>query len=142
MGEYQPRHAADNDSDAPSVTRHEEELRVGTRSQMVGSVVIRKTVESEGVSEVVPRDIESAEPVRTPPLEKDSGEIVTFPDGSVSVPVFEEELVVTKRLVVKERIVIQKSRVTEDATVEANLLRERVDVQGDAGVVEERGERG
>jgi stress response protein YsnF len=138
MADYEGRHAADED--AARLTRHEEELQVGTRTEIIGSLRVRKTVESGRVSDIVPRDVESAEPVRTPPLEQDSGEIVTLPDGSVSVPVFEEELVVTKRLVVRERIVIQKHRVTEDARVEAELLRERVDVEADSGIVEEPGD--
>ena len=139
MSDYQPRHAADDETEPSTtgVTRHEEELHVGTSTEKVGSVRLRKTVESEEVRDVVPREIEEAEPLREPPLENDSGEIVTFPDGSVSVPIFEEEVVVTKRLVVKERIVIQKRRFTEDAQVEANLLRERVEVEGDPDVLGE-----
>ena len=139
MSDYQPRHAADDETEPSTtgVTRHEEELHVGTSTEKVGSVRLRKTVESEEVRDVVPREIEEAEPLREPPLENDSGEIVTFPDGSVSVPIFEEEVVVTKRLVVKERIVIQKRRFTEDAQVEANLLRERVEVEGDRDVLGE-----
>lgn len=121
------------------VTRHEEELRIGTRSETYGSVVLRKTVESRPVSESVPRDVESAESVSSPPLEGDSGEILTLPDGSVSVPVFEEEIVITKRLVVRERIVIRKSRVTEQAIIEAELRQERVDIEADAGTMDVRG---
>ena len=112
------------------VTRHEEELHVGTRTEAYGSVVLRKTVDSGHVSESVSRDVESAQAASAPPLEGDSGEILTLPDGSVSVPVFEEEIVVTKRLIVRERIVIRKTRVTEEATVEGELRRERVEVEG------------
>jgi stress response protein YsnF len=125
-----------NDLDAASepgasLTRHEQELHVGTSSETVGSVVVHKTVESEPVSDLVDRDVEEADAIRVPPDDQDSGEIVTLPDGSVSVPVFEEELVVTKRLVVRERIVIQKRRVTEVERVEGDLLRERIEVEGD-----------
>ena len=118
------------------VTRHEEELRVGTRTEAYGSVVLRKTVDSDHVSESVPRDVESAEAASAPPLEGDSGEVLTLPDGSVSVPVFEEEIVVTKRLIVRERIVIRKTHVTEEATVEGELRRERVEVEGDPGTMD------
>jgi stress response protein YsnF len=121
---------------ASRVTRHEEELRVGTRTEAYGSVVLRKTVDSGLVSEPIPRDVESAEAVSTPPLEGDSGEVLTLPDGSVSVPVFEEEIVVTKRLKVRERIVIRKTHVTEEARVEAELRRERVDVEADPGTMD------
>jgi uncharacterized protein (TIGR02271 family) len=142
VSEYRGRHEISDDAEDASasfgLTRHEDELRVGTRNETVGSVRLRRTVESGHVSDVLPREIEEAEPLRTSPLEDDSGDVVTFPDGSVSVPVFEEELVVTKRLVVRERIVIQKRRVSEDARIEAELLRERVDFDAEPGVVEER----
>jgi uncharacterized protein (TIGR02271 family) len=54
----------------------------------------------------------------------------------VSIPVFEEELVITKRRVLRERIIVRKRVVTEQETVEADLRRERVevDVQGDVDV--------
>jgi len=118
------------------LTRHEEELLVGTRTEAYGSVVLRKTVDSGHVSESVSREVESAQAASAPPLERDSGEILTLPDGSVSVPVFEEELVVTKRLIVRERIVIRKTRVTEEATVEGELRRERVEIDGDPGTMD------
>jgi uncharacterized protein (TIGR02271 family) len=54
--------------------------------------------------------------------------VETLPDGSISIPVLEEELVVTKRLVVRERIVIRKETRTVTETVEAELRREHVDV--------------
>jgi uncharacterized protein (TIGR02271 family) len=49
----------------------------------------------------------------------------------VSIPVFEEELVVTKRRVLRERIIIRKRVVTEHERIEAELLRERVEIEGD-----------
>jgi stress response protein YsnF len=137
--DYQPRHAAERGTQSGSdeLTRHEQQLRVGTRTETVGSLRLHTTVESGRVSDVVDREVESAEPVRTAPLEHDSGEIVTLPDGSVSVPVFEEEIVITKRLIVRERVVIKKKRVTENARIEAELLRERVDVKADPGTLAE-----
>ena len=60
-------------------------------------------------------------------------------DGSISIPILEEELAVTKRTVVGERIVIRKRMVTERETVEAELRRERVevDVDGERLLVDE-----
>jgi uncharacterized protein (TIGR02271 family) len=139
MPDHTDADTGDRPQDVSSgVTRHEEELRVGTRTEAYGSVVLRKTVGSGHVSESVPIDVESAQTVSTPPLEGDSGEILTLPDGSVSVPVFEEEIVVTKRLVVRERILIRKTHVTEEAIVEAELRRERVDIEADPGTMDVR----
>ncbi len=117
-----------------TVVRHEEELRVGTQSVDAGSVRLRKTTETERVDETLPRDIEHADIERAGPQEAESGEIETLPDGSVSVPVFEEELVVTKRLVVRERIIIRKRTVTEEVRVAEELRKERVEVEADRGV--------
>ncbi len=70
---------------------------------------------------------------RVAPAEGDSGEIEVLPDGSISVPVFEEQLVVEKRLVLRERVIVRKVMVTEERTVEADLRRERVKVETDDG---------
>ena len=50
-------------------------------------------------------------------------------DDEIRIPVVEEELVVEKRPVVKEELVIKKSEVTRQQKVEADLRRERVDVE-------------
>ena len=120
--------------EARSLMRHEEELALETRRKDVGAVRARKRVETERVDKLVPRDIEHADVERTPPYEEDSGEIETLPDGSVSVPLLEEELVVTKRIVVRERILIRKRTVTEEERIEAELRKERVEVDADPGV--------
>jgi uncharacterized protein (TIGR02271 family) len=117
------------------VVRHEEELQVGTRVAVVGAVHAEKRVEVEQVGKDFPRDGERAEVERVPARDGDSGEIETLADGSISIPVLEEELVVSKRTVVRERIVIRKETITEQQHVEAELRREYVDVQ-----LEEEGE--
>ena len=61
----------------------------------------------------------------------DSGEVETLPDGAISVPIIEEELVITKRLVVKERIIIRKGTVVENRRVEAHLRKERLVVESE-----------
>lgn len=54
----------------------------------------------------------------------DSGEVEYLPDGSISIPIIEEELVVTKRLVVRERIIIRKEHDVRHQRIEAELRRE------------------
>jgi uncharacterized protein (TIGR02271 family) len=120
-------------SDATMV-RREEELQVGTEEREAGSVRIRKSVESVPVEQTVERSIEHADVERLSPAEGDPGEVVTLPDGSVSIPIFEEELVVTKRMVVRERVIVRKSTVTDEHVVEAELKRERIDVEADPAV--------
>ena len=74
---------------------------------------------------------------RVSAAEGDSGEIETLADGSVSIPILEEELVVTKRTVVRERIVVRKRTVTEDQRVEADLRKERVVVEPEGDIAAE-----
>jgi uncharacterized protein (TIGR02271 family) len=58
--------------------------------------------------------------------ELDSGRIEILPDGSVSIPLLEEQLVVERRMIVRERVVIRKRTVVETARVETELRRERL----------------
>ena len=66
--------------------------------------------------------------------EEDSGKIETLPDGSLSIPILEEELVITKRVVVRERIIVRKRIEKEQVLVEADLRRERVSIVADPDV--------
>jgi uncharacterized protein (TIGR02271 family) len=118
----------------PELTRYEEELRVETEAEEAGTVRVRKSVETELAAEEVARAVEDAGFERVPVEGEDSGLVETLPDGSVSIPLFEEELVVTKRLVVRERVVVRKETKVERETVSAELRRERVDVEADPGV--------
>ena len=132
--EWPERTDSDATGDETTLVRHEEELALGKTETVTGAVRARKRVESERVQEVVPRSIEHAEFERAPATAGDSGEIETLPDGSISIPIFEEELVVTKRLVVRERAVIRERTVTERHSVEAELRKERVEIDADPGV--------
>jgi uncharacterized protein (TIGR02271 family) len=90
-----------------------------------------KSTTNDDVAEYFPRDAEDVLMERVEAGTGDSGQIETLPDGSISIPVLEEELVVSKRLVVRERIIIRKNVRTEHHRVEANLRRERVEVEVD-----------
>ena len=131
----------DAEPEPASLLRHEEELLVGKEAYDAGAVHVHKTVETQHVAQDFGRDVEYADVERVEPGAHDSGKVETLPDGSVSVPILEEELVVTKRTVVRERIIIRKRTVTETHRVEADLLRERVAVDSDPTVeVEDDGD--
>lgn len=133
----------DTSDDPAEVVLSEERLVVGTRTEQVGVARIRKTGHLETVQERVDRGVEQAdtERVPVPDATADSGEVETLPDGSLSIPLFEEEIVVTKRLVVRERVVVRKHTVYEEQVVTADLRRERVEVEveGDLVVEDEAG---
>jgi uncharacterized protein (TIGR02271 family) len=124
--------------DAPSLVRHEEELELGAEERVYGGVRARKRVETERVERLESRSIEHGEAERAPAAEGDSGEIETLDDGSVSIPLFEERLVVRKELVVRERVIIRKHTVTEQHRIEAELRKEQIEIEGDIEPEEDR----
>jgi len=129
------------DGRGTEMTLSEERLQTGTETVESGRVRARKTVDTERVQQTVPRGVEHADIDRVGVVEGDSGEIETLPDGSLSIPVFEEQIVVEKRLVVRERVILRKHTVYEDHLVQADLKRERLDVEveGDIAVTGDRG---
>ena len=122
--------------DTTEVIRREEDLTVTTTPREAGRVGVRKVVDTERAATVVPVGTEQAELERHAVGEADSGEVEVLPDGSVSIPVFQEELVIEKRLVVRERVIVRKHTVVEDRLVEADLRRERVEVEADPEVAD------
>ena len=120
--------------DEATVLLSEERLDVGTERVETGRVRARKQVDLEHVKQSVDRGVEHADVDRMPVAEGDSGQVETLEDGSLSIPVFEEQLVVEKRLVVRERIIVRKHTVYEQHVVEADLRRERLEVQTDGDI--------
>jgi uncharacterized protein (TIGR02271 family) len=131
MSDASSREDAARDEGA-SIVRHEEELDVRTDVRDRGAVRAAKRVEHEDVHEVVPRAIEHFDEVeRTGANEADSGEVEVLPDGSISIPILEEELVIEKRTVVRERVIVRKRTETRHEEIDAVLRKERIDVEVD-----------
>jgi uncharacterized protein (TIGR02271 family) len=122
------------DDDGASILRSEEELHVGTSLHEAGRVHVRKVVGERHDTEMVERNVEQMEMETTPPVDGDTGEVITLPDGSLSVPLFEEQIVVQKRLVVRERIVLRKYNVAHTEHVNADVRVEHVEIVPDAEV--------
>lgn len=120
------------------IVRHEEEPTLWKRKKIAGILRGRRRVVVERAAAELPVEVERLVESRAAVEAGDDGSIRTLPDGSISIPVYREELVVTKRTVLAERIVIRKESVTELQRVEADLRREHVEIEteGDADVVE------
>ena len=117
---------------ADELVRHEEELEIGTETRTAGTLGVRKHVDTERAEQLADRQVEHLDGVeREPAKEGDSGEVETLPDGSVSIPILEEELVVSKRIVVRERVIVRKRTETEQHRVQAELRKERVELEAD-----------
>lgn len=125
------------------MVRSEEELHTETVSRPAGTVRVRKQIDTYPIDKVVERSTEEIDDTgeRVAATEGDSGEIETLPDGSVSIPILEEELVVTKRVVVRERLIVRKRTVVDEHRIETELRKERVEVDVDASI-EDRVDRG
>ena len=129
----------DDDLRTAEVTVSEERLQVGTEREQIGSARAVKHVDVEQAQARVERGTEHADLERSvvDDVEGDSGEVETLPDGSISIPVFEEQLVITKRLVVRERVIVRKHTVYEEQVVSAELRRERLEVEAVGDVLVE-----
>ena len=100
----------------------------------VGFLRASKRVETVRVEEAVPCDREALDLERLPVAADDPGGVITLEDGGISIPVYEEEVVVTKRVVLKERVVIRKRVESHTVPVTTELRRERVEIDVDKGL--------
>jgi len=117
-----------------SMTRSEEELRVGKTSEEAGKVRLRKWVETEHVSKTVPLTHEEVRVEREPITQDNRGRATAgaqISEGELEVTLHEEQVVAETRAVPKERVKLEKDVVTEDETVDADLRKERIEVEGD-----------
>jgi len=111
------------------VQRAEEVLDVGTRRVNAGRIGIRKRVETEHVTQPVTTQRNEVTMERRP-VDADQTRATqpSVNQGEIRIPVVEEQIVVEKRPIVKEEIVIRTNQVTETQRIEADVRKERVDV--------------
>jgi uncharacterized protein (TIGR02271 family) len=127
-----------------TVTRSEEELRVAkgrTQRKETGKVRLRKYVVTENVKMDVPVTREEVRVTREPVsgTEAASGDRKIRSGGRVDdiggaeqeVVTYEERPVVSKVTVPKEKVRLEKESVTDTETVEDQVRKEKVDVEGD-----------
>jgi uncharacterized protein (TIGR02271 family) len=120
------RAAVDED---PAITRSEEEIQVGKRSEQAGTARLRKWVETEPVALDVELRREvvrvTREPIDQPVADHD------FSEQEIEVPLHQEKPVVQKQAVAKERVSLEKDVQSDTTRVEDELKKERVEVEGD-----------
>ncbi|HEX8209666.1 MAG TPA: PRC and DUF2382 domain-containing protein [Longimicrobium sp.] len=114
------------------VVLSEEELVVGKREVPVGEVVVQKHIEEQVIRQTIPVTREKVE-VERRPLPPGAGLEPRTEGDIMYIPLVEEELVVTKRLVAREELVIRKTRVIEEQVIEETVRRERAEVIGPDG---------
>ena len=114
------------------VQRSEEELRASVRRREAGQVNVKKSVRTEREVVRVPKRREEVViervPVEGEARESSGATEANIGEDEVVVQVFEEEVVVTKRVVLKEEIRLRKRIVQDEETVEVDLRKEEVEI--------------
>ena len=117
-----------------AMTRSEERLNVGTRSEEVGRARLRKYVVSENVTESVPVAREEVRVEREPITDANVGNAMDGPaisEEEHEVTLHAERAVVEKEAVPVERVRLDKTTVTDEAQVNEELRKEEIEVDGD-----------
>jgi uncharacterized protein (TIGR02271 family) len=92
-------------------------------------VKVRKSVHTERGVVRIPKWREEVDIERVPVEGEASGATeADIGEDEVVVQVFEEEIVITKRVVLKEEIRLRKTVVWEEETVEVDLRKEEVEI--------------
>ena len=108
---------------------HTEEVEATPTSwRGLGFLRAQKHTETTTVREVVPLGSEDLDGERVPVEDGDAGRIETLADGTISIPIYAEELVLTKRVVLKERLLLRKVVRVEEQVVEDVLRFERLEL--------------
>jgi uncharacterized protein (TIGR02271 family) len=126
--------------DSERLVLSEEELHVGKREVAAGEVTIHKHVEEQVIRQPVSVMREHVD-VERRPVPPGAGLEPRTEDGVMYIPIVEEELVITKRLVAREELVIRKSQVTEQQMIEETVRRERAEITGPGTAGEQFRER-
>jgi uncharacterized protein (TIGR02271 family) len=111
------------------VRRLEEDLGAGVRPREAGSVGVKKNVRTEREEVRVPKRREEVEVERV--IAEGNEEVTGVEigeDEEFVVRVYEEEIVVSKRVVLKEEIRLRKRAVWEEEVVEVDLRKEEVEI--------------
>ncbi|GAB3918560.1 hypothetical protein GCM10011575_34170 [Microlunatus endophyticus] len=120
-----------SDSDA-AMTRSEERLNVGTRTEEVGRVRLRKYVVTENVTQTVPVSHEEVRVEREPITDANRDQALTGPDISEDeheVVLHQERPVAEKEAVPVERVRLDTDTVTDEESVSEEVRREEVEVE-------------
>jgi uncharacterized protein (TIGR02271 family) len=116
-----------------AMTRSEERLNVGTRSEEIGRARLRKYVVTENATETVPVSREEIRVEREPITDTNVGAAMDGPaisEEEHEVTLRAERPVVEKEAVPVERVRLDKETVTDTETVSADLRKEEIEVDG------------
>jgi uncharacterized protein (TIGR02271 family) len=126
-----------HDTSGPStdtaMTRSEEQINVGTRTQESGRARLRKYVVTEQVTQTVPVSHEEVRIEREPITDANRAAATDGPaisEEEHEVVLHAETPVVEKEVVPVERVRLTKETVTGEETVEGEIRKERIEQEG------------
>ena len=117
-----------------AMTRSEERVNVGTRSEETGRVRLRKYVETEHVTQEVPVRKEKAVLEREPVTDENAEQALDGPaisEEEHEVTLHEERPVVEKETVPVERVRLGTETATAEETVSEDVRKEQIEAEGD-----------
>jgi uncharacterized protein (TIGR02271 family) len=130
--------AVGHDTSGPTtddaMTRSEERINVGTRSEETGRVRLRKYVVTENVTKTIPVRKEKAVLEREPITDANLDSALDGPaisEEEHEVTLSEERVVVGKETVPVERVRLAKEQFTEQHTVSEEVRKEQIETEGD-----------
>ena len=137
-GAPQAATGAGHDTSGPNtdeaMTRSEEQLHVGTRTEETGRLRLRKYVVTENVTQTVPVSHEEVRIEREPITDANRGAATDGPaisEEEHEVVLHGEKVVTSTETVPVERVRVGVDTVTEDQTVNEQVRKEQIETQGD-----------
>lgn len=118
-----------------------EELQAERKERQAGEVRVRKEVVTENQQVSVPVTREEVHVDRIPASGAEQPGDAAFREGTVSVPVREEEVEIKKRPVVKEEVRVSRTRRQEERRADAEVRHEEARIEQD-GDLEKKGDIG
>jgi uncharacterized protein (TIGR02271 family) len=116
-----------------AMTRSEEQINVGTRTQESGRARLRKYVVTEQITQTVPVSHEEVRIEREPITDANLASATDGPaisEEEHEIVLHAETPVVEKEVVPVERVRLTKETVTGDETVEGEIRKERIEQEG------------
>ena len=124
-----------------AMTRSEEQLNVGTRTEEVGRARLRKYVVTEQQTHTVPVSREEVRVEREPITDANRGEAMSGAELSEEeheVTLHAEKPVVEKETVPVERVKLGTETVTEEHTVNETVSKEQIEMEDESGTAKKK----
>ena len=119
--------------DPYTMTRSEEEIRVGTQNEESGRVRLEKYVVTENVNMTVPVSHEEVRLEREPITNPEPQSATTLGDQEQEIILHQETPVVDKQVVPKETVRMDKQTVEGQQTIHDQLRKEEIKLEGETG---------